>query len=343
MKPVSAGIIGTGDIVISSHLPVLLAMRSVRVAWILDVDTSRCATVGKAYRVPAIKMPEPLANLPEADVVLIATPYGVRRPYYDVLRQRQTAVYVEKPLARTAAEHAEFCSWFPEYSFACGLQRRCFGPTQVAREVTRSSLFGKLRSMRFGLGRRGRIGSGGFLSNPKLSGGGRLIEEGIHGVDALLFITEARTAQVDRASIIWDDSYDLHTDADLRVETGDGTVVEAHVSVSYLQDTIERVELAYERGTISFSLFSTKDVSVMAETNGSRYNLIPDGGRYPKTNLETAHEYWSYFLTGLADRKANWTSAAASILTTQVIEEIYKKGGRPIDADDVQFWRPATV
>jgi predicted dehydrogenase len=73
MKPVSAGIIGTGDIVISSHLPVLLAMRSVRVAWILDVDTSRCATVGKAYRVPAIKMPEPLANLPEADVVLIAT------------------------------------------------------------------------------------------------------------------------------------------------------------------------------------------------------------------------------------------------------------------------------
>jgi predicted dehydrogenase len=322
----SVGIIGAGSIVTSFHLPVLLAMQQVRVEWITDIDPTTARSVAKAFGVPTLAMPDPLSEIPRTDIVVLAIPYGARPPYYEALRGRETAIYVEKPIARTAGEHLELCSWFADYQLASGLQRRCFGHTQLARQVVQDRLFGRLRSMRFGLGHRGAIRSGTFMSDPKLTGGGRLIEEGIHGVDALMFLSDATSAHVRRATMILDHEFDLHTDADIEVQTADGTTVDVQVTVSYLQDTIECIECIFENGTISFSLYTTEDIKVQPAVAGCRYALLPAGIQYPKTSLATGHENWTRFIAGLSQRQANWTSAISSLLTTKLIEDIYCAG-----------------
>src|SRR5258708_6042613 len=116
----SVGIIGAGSIVTSFHLPVLLAMQQVRVEWITDIDAKMAGSVAKAFGVPPLAMPDPLAEIPRTDIVVLAIPYGARPPYYEALRGRGTAIYVEKPIARTAAEHLELCSWFADYQLASG-------------------------------------------------------------------------------------------------------------------------------------------------------------------------------------------------------------------------------
>src|SRR5690606_6986977 len=89
----SVGVVGTGDIVRSAHLPTLLARKDVRVDWITDISATQAQSIGKAYRVPVVPLPKDLRTLPPADVVLLTAPYGVRDPYYEVFRERGTALY----------------------------------------------------------------------------------------------------------------------------------------------------------------------------------------------------------------------------------------------------------
>ena len=60
--------------------------------------------VAKSYGVDWLCTPTNLENLPYTDIVLLAIPYGAREPYYKVLSQRDSALYVEKPMAATYEE-----------------------------------------------------------------------------------------------------------------------------------------------------------------------------------------------------------------------------------------------
>lgn len=326
MRRRTVGIVGAGAITANSHLPVLLSMPDVAsVAWVADVNERRARQVARAYRVPFLALPASLNELPFTDLVVLAMPYGARPPYYQVLRDRTSAVFVEKPMARTVVEHQEICSWFPRHALACGLQRRSLGCVQVMRDIVDEQLFGALRSVRFGLGTRGAIGSGGFLSDPKLSGGGRLIEEGIHGVDAILFLTRAVAARVRRASTITEGHCDIHVEAALEVETASGHPFDAEITVTYLQDTIQSIECTFDHAVVSFSLYTEDDPQVVPVNGASRYSLRFSNA-YTRTPFQTAYENWRRFFDGLVSGQPNRTSAADSILTTQVIEDIYRLG-----------------
>lgn len=113
------GIIGAGNVVTTIHLPVLLALDAVEVSWIADKNAKRAQQVADAHGIPAAGLAQGAESIPEADVVLLAIPYGVRAPYYERLAARSIAVYAEKPFARTAVEHAELCDLFASHRLAC--------------------------------------------------------------------------------------------------------------------------------------------------------------------------------------------------------------------------------
>src|SRR5262249_54776458 len=81
---IRVGIVGAGEIVARGHLPVLVNLPEVEVAWIHDRDAARAAAVARAYRIPPATAAS-AADLPAADVVLLGIPYGARWSYYDAL------------------------------------------------------------------------------------------------------------------------------------------------------------------------------------------------------------------------------------------------------------------
>jgi|GEM_PF-929848 len=334
-RPIRIACIGAGDIVRATHLPVLKAMTDVEVAWISDANEGRARELAKVYDVPFCPLPEDLSRLPIADVYLIACPFGVRDPYYALLRERSVSLYVEKPFARTLKRHAELCSWFPEFALASGLMMRCWGANLMVRKILQQRLFGPLRAVRFGFGKPGIVTRGNYYFETKRGGAGMISEVGIHGIDAALFVTRTSHATITSARTVLEDDLDLHTEAQFRARTADDQEFDLEFTVSSLQPTIEGIEIECEYATLSYPLPGqgyaligedvNMNVAVRPTDGGATYTIGPEYvPAYPATKFQMFHEYWKEFLNGLNARTANWTSAAKAQLTTDVIEQCYQ-------------------
>ena len=91
-RTLSVGVVGAGEIARIAHLPVLAAMPEVSLAWIADRDPERARVLAQGFGARALPLPGDLTRLPEADVVLLALPYGARAAYYEALAGRDSAL-----------------------------------------------------------------------------------------------------------------------------------------------------------------------------------------------------------------------------------------------------------
>src|ERR1035438_2890084 len=132
----SVGIVGAGEIVSRIHLPALSACEDIRIAYVADKDPEAAQSVAGSYKIAPIIVADDLERLPQTDVVLLAVPVTARLPYYDLFANRGTCVLAEKPLATGAAEGESICRLYPEYSLACGFQRRSYA--SVVLEIGRA-------------------------------------------------------------------------------------------------------------------------------------------------------------------------------------------------------------
>jgi predicted dehydrogenase len=270
-------------------------------------------------------LPQQLADLPQADVMLLGIPFGVREPYYEALRSREVALYVEKPIALTLREHRRLCDWFADSRLACGFQRRLWAPTQLVRRILADRLFGGLREVRFGFGDPGIVVSGKYSADPRLASGGILAETAVHGIDALLYILDATSVRLDSVRMICDGGFDLHTEARLSAITSSGEI-DWELKVSCLEETINQLEFICDTATFSYSLFGDGAITVKPHGAAGQYVLSPERAMQPFTAAQTFHAFWSLFLSGVRTGQVNETAASQSLLTTAVLEGLYEQG-----------------
>lgn len=338
MSVLSLGIVGSGDIARTAHAPVMKTLAGAKLAWVADVDAARAKSLGKAYQVPHVVLdssgPE---GLPGSDVVLLSIPYGVRQPYFETFRKRGTGIYVEKPFARSAEEHETFCSWFPEHSLTSGLMMRSWWANRMVRDMVDNQLFGPLKRVKFAHGRPGMVTYGRYYLDPAKGGGGMLAEFGIHGLDSMLFITRAQSAELEKVHTVWDGQVDLHTKAEMELQLASGSTAKAEILVTGIDDLVEGMELQFEHATLSYLLPGQGyalhgdqidlRVSVQPNAGGPSYELTPrDTGLSPATKFQMFHHFWGEFLDGMRGKTKNDTNATEALLTTTLIERIGKAG-----------------
>src|SRR5215468_3159371 len=153
MHRVSIGIVGAGEITRKIHLPVLLSMPDVEVAWVLDSQRRRAETLAAAYGVrPAAA--QSAEAVPACDVALLAIPVEARADYLRVFAQRQTAVLCEKPFAANATDHRRFVEAYPVHRLGSGYMRRFYHSTVLLREVLARAWLGPLRRLSIAEGDR---------------------------------------------------------------------------------------------------------------------------------------------------------------------------------------------
>jgi len=319
------GVIGAGEIAANSHLPVLRSLEGARIAYVADRDEARAKLVGRAFGAQGLA-PQSPRDLPPADVVLLSLPYGARPAYYEVLAARGTAVYAEKPFARTLAEHDARCAAFGPARLACGLQRRSWGPARALREILRAAPFGKLLRARVEVGGPGLTPGGGYLGDPKLAGGGLLAEVGIHAVDLALFCADAAEVEVQAAKQEAHAGLDIHTEAEAQVTTYHGDRFELSVLASALRFTSLANTFTFEHAELAFAAWGDGAIQVKPRGGGPVLSITTESMEYPRTSAQSIHAHWSRFLEGLREDKPNETSAAASRLSTSFLEQTYARG-----------------
>lgn len=323
------GIVGAGQIVEDVHLPLLKSRKDVEVSWVADIDMERVKLLTRMYRIPGIATHEIERALPEVDICLIAIPLGARQEYLEASARAGKAVYVEKPFARTRAEHQYFCSLFPDYAIAVGFQRRFYKSTVLLKQIVERETFGPLDRITLNLGQYS-LKSGGshrYITNPLLSGGGTIMDLGIHALDQILFVTSPEQVSVREARAIVFNRTDYDTTILSELQRN-GHRVAVECQMTRLRNLNQGFRFFFEKAVVTAGLDVGSQLCVEsnceATTAGWKQDLPGEDVICAETINQSFQLMWSFFLKGLEEAIPNLASASTSYLTTGWVEDIYR-------------------
>ena len=324
----SIGIIGAGHIVETNHVPVLKAMGQ-EIIWILDYDKTKAQNLASLLKCSSYSSIEELKNAPSPDVILIACPYGARHDYYKLFSTHflQSSILIEKPIALTLEEQASIEQLRDNYKIGAFYSRRVTSMVDEVKKIVKDGIFGQLRQCYIGYGGIGMVTLGRYVSNVAMAGGGTLFDNAIHDIDALNYILEARDVSVTQATMLFDEGIEIHTEANYTIEA-DTNNIPCNLVVTHLKEVDTGIKLYFDNCIINFSTFGG-DITLNSINNGDSLTISPHSTAYK--NREHEHPYlkfWEAYLNGLTAQKVNFTNLCTTRLATNIIENIYKKGGR---------------
>ena len=185
------GIIGVGDVTEGKSGPGFQRAERSELVAVMRRNGDLAADYARRHGVPSwYSDADELINDPDVDAVYVATPPDSHRDYVLRVARAGKPVYVEKPMARTAAECEEMIS-------ACegagvdlfvAYYRRAMPRFATVKELLTSGRIGELRSVTIRNERPapadGTV-SEGWRVDPTISGGGHFVDLGSHTLDLL--------------------------------------------------------------------------------------------------------------------------------------------------------------
>jgi predicted dehydrogenase len=211
----------------------LLPPGSVTVACDTQIDRAR-KLAAQSPGCLATESFESAVASPKVDVVMIATINSALAPIALAAVKLGKHVLVEKPAA-ISTEELEDIAVAAQKSGALvrvGYNHRYHPAALKALELFRSGALGPMMFVRGRYGQGGRIGyEKEWRANPNLSGGGELIDQGVHLIDlAGIFLGEFTTVEGHAATYFWKMPVDDNAFLSLRNATGQTAWL--HVSCS---------------------------------------------------------------------------------------------------------------
>jgi predicted dehydrogenase len=191
MEKVRIGVVGCGALAESIYLPLLTKLPGYQIVFLADISMARAQALALKYQVSSWfeSHQEGIKNTDAAAVVLALPNYLHANATADCLNAG-LHVLVEKPMATRVvdAQRMIYASKANGRVLAVGLVRRFYATTQLIKKVIDEGLFGRLRSVSFeeGCVFNWPIKTDSLISK-KLSGGGVLMDIGVHVVDLILY------------------------------------------------------------------------------------------------------------------------------------------------------------
>ena len=135
---------------------------------------------------------EEVVARPDVDAVIICTPPHLHADIALAAVQAGKHVLCEKPLARTLEEGERMLAAAAERGVVlrCGFNHRYHPAVRQVREWVDAGLIGEVMFIRCRYGHCGRPGyEADWRSDPRLVGGGHLMEHGIHAIDLIRWLS----------------------------------------------------------------------------------------------------------------------------------------------------------
>lgn len=209
----------------------LLPPGCVRIACDVAIDRAR-EFAALAPGCLATDSVEQTVTSPDVDVVMIATVNAALAPLALQAVEHGKHVLVEKPgaIAVRELEALAAASARTGALVRVGYNHRYHPACLKALEIFRSGALGPMMFVRGRYGQGGRVGyDREWRADPKLSGGGELIDQGVHLIDlAGIFLGEFTTVEGHLATYFWNMPVDDNAFISLR--NADGKTAWLHVS-----------------------------------------------------------------------------------------------------------------
>lgn len=273
---------------------------------------------------------EDAVSHPSVDIVIVATTNDALTPVSVGAVRAGKHVLVEKPGARSMAELDTLieASTRAGRLVRVGFNHRYHPALQQARAIVDSGAVGPLMFMRGRYGHGGRVGyEKEWRSNPAMSGGGELIDQGVHLIDLAGWFFGAFT-RVDgvATTAFWDMPVD--DNAFLTLGTASNQIAFLHVSCSEWKNLFS-LEIYGRTGKLAIDgLGGSYGVERLAF-----YKMLPEMGppdttiwEYPRGDQSWALEF-TEFLEDIARHRTPAAGLAEARAALDVVGRIYTASG----------------
>jgi len=173
-----------------------------------DIDVDRAAALARSTRAKVFRDWRELIWSPLVDVVIVATLHDSLAEITLTAVQAGKHVLVEKPAARTSEELEPVMASAIKHGVKVhvGFNHRYHRSLRKAKEIVGTGALGELMFVRARYGHGARLGyEKEWRSNPNLSGGGELIDQGPHLIDlSRWFLGEITEVQGFAHTYYWD-------------------------------------------------------------------------------------------------------------------------------------------
>ena len=267
---------------------------------------------------------------PQVDAVIVATINSELAPISAAAIRAGKHVIVEKPAGISVRQLDELIALEKQHGVCVrvGFNHRYHPAIQKAREIFDSGIMGELMFLRARYGHGGRVGyDQEWRANQKLSGGGELIDQGIHLIDlAGWFLGKFPKVDGHAATFFW--KMPVDDNAFLSLQTAKGQTAWLHVSCTEWKNLF------------SFELYGRHTKLAIEGLGGSygveklfHYQMKPEMG-IPDTKVyefSGPDESWKMETAKFEqDIKAERTpdaGLAEARAALQIVEIVYEKSG----------------
>ena len=184
------------------------SLGSAHVAVVADLLRDRASKLASEHGARVCDDFQSAVTHPEVDLVIVATSNDALTPVAKAAMKAGKHVLVEKPGARSSAEIQELCDLAAgsQVLVRVGFNHRYHPAIRKARELFESGVLGKLMFIRGRYGHGGRLGyEKEWRADPAISGGGELIDQGVHMIDlARWFLGDFSDIVGFAATYFWD-------------------------------------------------------------------------------------------------------------------------------------------
>ncbi len=192
MEKIKIGIIGAGGIAQYAHIPCFQKLENAEVAAICDPNELKLNEVAEKFKIPQkFNNYQELLALKEINAIVICTPNAFHKEQAVAALQAGKNVLCEKPVALNSKEAGEILKTAKEKNkkFMVAFCHRFDNTSQILKQFIDRGEFGEIYYAKANyLRRRGIPGLGGWFTTKKLSGGGPLIDCGVHILDTAIWL-----------------------------------------------------------------------------------------------------------------------------------------------------------
>jgi predicted dehydrogenase len=298
-----------------------------------DLDLGKAATLADKHPgCRASDNPEQVFRDPEINVVLISAANAALAPLTLGAIRQGKHVLVEKPGAISSAQIREVISAAADTGakVRLGYNHRFHPAFLKLHELQANEDVGDLMFLRGRYGHGGRAGyDREWRADPKLSGGGELIDQGVHLIDlSSVFLGDFACVEGHVARYFWDMPVDDNAFVSLRNAQG---------CTAWLQ-----VSCTEWKNLFSFELYFKRAKFHVEGLGGSygverlfHYRMLPEMGppetvvyEFPRGDHSWQVELDEFIQDIQQDRPPN-PGLTEGLRTLQVVEEIYRRSGYP--------------
>ena len=191
-RKLKIGLIGAGGIATHSHMPGYARMDNVEIVAICDIKLEKAKMLAEKYNVAQVYEDYmDVINLPGLDAIDICTPNYLHSIIAVAALERGLHVFCEKPDAVSVAEAEKMKAAAEKSGKVLMVMRnnRYMPISSFLKDYIEDGRMGEIYAARCGWQRRRGIpGKGGWFTTKEQSGGGPLIDLGVHMIDLTMWL-----------------------------------------------------------------------------------------------------------------------------------------------------------